>query len=129
MKKAILPTLLAALLCAACQESFDKRLQREAREYTERHCPAEPEPGTRLDSVTYTPFTKEYALCYTLSPENERTVRENSALMRHSLRESLASNVEYKELKKRGVTFRFVYRSAATGRTVYDTSLTRADYR
>ncbi len=128
MKKAIFPTLLAALLCAACQESFDKRLQREAKEYTEKHCPAEPEAGTRLDSVTYSPAVREYALCYTLSADNERVLRANSALMRHTLRESLAANVDYKELKKRGVTFRFVYRSAETGRTVYDTRFTRADY-
>lgn len=129
LPRAVFPLLAGAALCAACQEPFDKRLEREARDFTEKHCPSEPEPGTRLDSATYTPARREYALWYTLSPDNERTLRDNSTLMRYHLRESVSGNVAYKELKKQGITFRFVYRSAASGRTLYDTRITKSDYR
>ena len=54
MNKAFI-LLSAVFLCAlaGCQERFDERLQREAREFTEKHCPQEREPGTVLDSTTY----------------------------------------------------------------------------
>ena len=45
----------------SCHENFDKRLEREAREFTENRCPQEPEPGTRLDSTTYHPEQQDHA--------------------------------------------------------------------
>ena len=53
MNKAFI-LLTAVFLCAlaGCQERFDERLQREAREFTAKHCPQEREPGTVLNSTS-----------------------------------------------------------------------------
>ena len=66
MNKAFI-LLSAVFLCAlaGCQERFDERLQREAREFTAKHCPQEREPGTVLDSTTYSPARRTYSLWYT----------------------------------------------------------------
>ena len=68
MNKAFI-LLSAVFLCAlaGCQERFDERLQREAREFTAKHCPQEREPGTVLDSTTYSPDRRTYSLWYTVS--------------------------------------------------------------
>lgn len=53
--RAFLIALTLVGLTTACQESFDQSLEREAREYTNRHCPQEVETGTILDSLVYNP--------------------------------------------------------------------------
>lgn len=120
---------LGVLLFVACQESFDQRLQREAKEYTERHCPMEPEPGTRLDSTTYSPQKQTYTLWFTLSNSNEQVLFGREDMLRRQLIEQLRSDVDYKALKDKGINFNYVYRSAASGRTLYETTLTVKDYR
>ena len=129
-----LSNLLAAavLVCiqflAGCQESFDHRLQREAKEFTERHCPMEPEPGTRLDSTTYSPQTQTYTSWFTLSNANEQALFGREVMLRQRLKEQLRTNVDYKALKDKGIHFRYVYRSSASGRTLYETTLAAKEY-
>ena len=121
---------LPALLClTACQENFDKRLQREAREFTENHCPQEPEPGTRLDSTSYEPDGRVYTLWYSLAAENEAAIRQQKELMHRLLLHELVADVNYINLKKEGVTFRYVYRSQQNGAPVYDTQIKPQEYR
>lgn len=120
---------VGALLClTACHEDFDKRLSREAREYTDAHCPWEPEAGTRMDSVAYDVITQTYSVYYTLAPENEAALRSNLPLLRQMLLRELRDNVDYRELKDHRVTFGYVYRSAQGGGTVYATSLRAEEY-
>lgn len=125
-----LPLFLLILTgLVACQESFDKRLQREAHDYTEQNCPLQVEPGNRLDSTSYSPANQTYTSWFTLDANYERALRDNEPLLRERLLNELTGDVNYKSLKDHGVTFRYVYRSAATGRTVYDTSFEAHEYR
>ena len=113
----------------SCHENFDKRLEREAREFTENRCPQEPEPETRLDSTTYHPEQHVYTLWYSLAAANEAAMREQTALMHRLLVRELVGDVNYKMLKDEGITFRYVYRSQATGAVVYDTQVKAEEYR
>lgn len=123
----IIPVLTSFFL--SCQENFDKRLQREAHEFTENHCPQEPEPGSRLDSTTYNPQTHTYALWYSLSLENENALRGNTPLLRRQLIQQLREDVNYKAVKEHGVTFRYIYRSQQTGSLLYDTQIEADEYK
>lgn len=69
--KTIFALVICALSSASCQMNFDERLQHEAEEFTKNNCPQEPEAGTRLDSVAYSPQSKTYTLYYSLSAANE----------------------------------------------------------
>lgn len=119
--------LLAGL--TACQESFDKRLQREAHDYTQQHCPVQVEPGNRLDSTSYTPSSRTYTSWFSLDANYEQALNGNEPLLRQRLLDELAGNVDYKSLMDHEVTFRYVYRSQATGRTVYDTRIEAHEYK
>lgn len=121
--------LSAFLSLTACQESFDKRLQREARDFTENHCPQEPEPGTLLDSTTYAPNERVYTLWYSLAPENETAIRERTELLHQLLLHELVADVNYINLKNEGITFRYVYRSQQTGALIYETQIKAKEYR
>ena len=121
--------LSAFLSLTACQESFDKRLQREARDFTENHCPQEPEPGTQLDSTTYAPNERVYTLWYSLAPENETAIRERTELLHQLLLHELVADVNYINLKNEGNTFRYVYRSQQTGALIYETQIKAKEYR
>ena len=128
MKPKATHLLILAFGLTACQENFDQRLQREAKEFTETHCPQEPEPGTRLDSTTYSPATRTYTLWYTLSAENEQTTRENASLLHRLLVRELTADVNYKSVKDQRVTFRYVYHSLQSGGVVYETLVTAEEY-
>ena len=121
--------LSAFVRLTACQESFDKRLQREARDFTENHCPQEPEPGTQLDSTTYAPNERVYTLWYSLAPENETAIRERTELLHQLLLHELVADVNYINLKNEGITFRYVYRSQQTGALIYETQIKAKEYR
>lgn len=121
--------LIFSTLLTSCQGNFDQRLQQEAAQYTAKSCPQEPEPGTRLDSLTYNPSTHVYTLYYSVSSANEAILREQSALLHHMLRQRLVDNTDYKEIKDHGVTFAYVYRSQQTGATFYTTEISKEEYR
>ena len=52
MKK-IIGICMAAMMVAACQESLEDRCQREAKTYTEKHCPMPVGKDIVMDSMTF----------------------------------------------------------------------------
>lgn len=121
-------SLLILLTCSSCFESFDKRLQREAREFTENHCPQVPEPGTLLDSTTYDITSRTYTLWYSLSAANAEVYSANISQLHQALLERLLDDVNYKSLKDHDVIFRYVYMSQPNGQVIYQTQITPNEY-
>ena len=66
MKKIFVLTIAAALL-AGCQETLEERGAREARDYTEKHCPAPIAHQITMDSMTFNRSTHTFSYCYTLN--------------------------------------------------------------
>lgn len=121
--------IFSAFTTSSCQQNFDERMQHEAEEFTKSNCPQEPEAGTRLDSVAYSPKLKTYTMYYSLSATNEALYREQSALLHYMLRQRLIDNTDYKEVKDHRVTFAYVYRSQTTGTVVYETQIKAEEYK
>ena len=114
---------------AACQESFDQRLQRESKDYTANHCPQEAESGTRLDSLTYDMKSRTYTMWYTLDGANEEIFCENLSQIHEQLLLRVETDEKNKPMKEHQVNFRFVYRSQKSGSTIYDTTVKYIEYR
>lgn len=120
--------IVLSALSVGCRENFDERLAREAREYTKRSCPNEPEKGTRLDSVTYSIPTHTYSLWYSLSEENEQVFKSQKPLLHPLLVKRLKADVNYNALKKENVRFAFVYHSMNSGKIVFTTLIEPKEY-
>lgn len=128
----ILPFSIAAvviILFSSCQEPFDQRLQREARDFTERHCPQELERGTQLDSTTYDIVSRTYILWYSVALEKAAALEENAPLLHELLLKELRSDVNHQSLKDKKVNFRYIYRLMGSGRTIYETTINPREYR
>lgn len=128
MKIPVVTTLMICSLIISCQENFDKRLHREANEYTENKCPQEVEPGLMLDSISYSIASRTYTTFYSANAANEQMLRSNSPLLHQMLVKQLINNTDYKDIKDKGVTFRYVYHSQATKTVFYETTVTANEY-
>lgn len=125
--------LLACLLLAGCQESFDERCRREAEDYTRKNCPYEVEAFNVLDSTTYDMASRTYCYWYTLSgqldtPEAIQLMKDGEEQLRERLRASLINSIELKKCKEEGITFAYIYRSASSGLRVLDLRFGKEDY-
>ena len=137
-KKYILPSFrvgLAALTLAlaACQESFDERCVREAREYTEKHCPMPQGDGCTLDSAAFNVATRTLSFHYTLTdsldgPDIHRQLAENHDALRREMLSALRNSIALKEYMEHGLNFSYVYTSRRTGRHVIVLTFTPSDY-
>ena len=124
--------LSAVFLCAlaGCQERFEERLQREAREFTAKHCPQEREPGTVLDSTTYSPSRRTYSLWYTVSEPTATLLQTtDKVLIKRAFLNELTNSTDYKLLKDEGIDFEYHYARADNRQTVYHLILKKEDYR
>lgn len=127
----ILPFLLLAL--TACQESFDERCRREAREYTERFCPQQMDNHVTLDSTVYDATSRTYRYYYSIA-RNEQTagmeerVKAQEADFRSKLLLMLINSVQLKPYKDEGINFEFVYAFSADRTPMLRIRFTRADY-
>lgn len=134
--KPYLPILsLSAICCflSACQENFDKRLEREARDYTLKHCPLNIEEGNVLDSTTYDLTTRTYHRWFTLSgpldnPDAVAAMQNYPEELKRQLILELKNAPDWKECKEQGINFAYTYRSTRTGRVLFKVNLSKNDY-
>ena len=120
--------VLMTLFCS-CQENFDKSLQREAREFTEKQCPQEVEEGTRLDSLVYSPASHTLTHYYSVNHANERVLKDQTPLLHHILVQRTANDIVYKSVKDEDVTFKYVYYSQSKKTIVYETQVGPHEYK
>lgn len=124
----IISAAACALLASSCQEQFDKRLKREAEDYTMKHCPQQAEEGTVLDSLTYDMKERVYTMWYTLNKTNAVVFRENEPILHDQLIQRVQTDETTKSIRNHDVTFRFVYRSDSAHTVVYETRVTPQEY-
>ncbi len=129
---------LSALSCmsliglTACQESIGERFEREAKEYTERHCPQRinPEGTVILDSMVFHNDGSNEIIYYNsihADAEAIRQVVQNAGLIRDNLKSKIINSVDLKNVKAAGLTISYRYRTA-DGDSIIDFSFTQADY-
>ena len=130
MKKTFITLIAAACMLAACQESLEKRCAREAKEYTEKKCPARISDNMTVDSLVFFPESHTLKYCYTL----EGVLDNAENLQKHDLKgmllKELKNSTQVKLYKEAGYTFHYAYYSAKEkGRLLFETTLQEKDYR
>lgn len=123
--------LAAVLLSAACHESFDERLVREAHDQTRRNCPRRIDRGIVLDSITYHPALQEWSYCYTLTDSldsDEVFTDETLEIFHDHLLTSVTNDLNLRRLKERGITIVYSYRRASSGHEAIREVFTKEDY-
>lgn len=131
MKKVLLMAS-AIIMLMSCQESLEERAAREAREVTEAKCPMPVGNNMYLDSIVFDipTLTQTQYFRFTGDTDNDSVVTalENADIKGTLVRE-LKNTANYKPLLKRGVSFRYVYRSSKnTEKTYLDVTLHKEDY-
>ncbi|HRF85432.1 MAG TPA: hypothetical protein PLN34_02575 [Alloprevotella sp.] len=129
----ILSLFIISCALNACQENFDTRLKREARDYTLKHCPQNIEENNVLDSTTYDIATRTYHRWFTLSglldtPESAAAMQNYPEDLKRRLTIELKNAPDWKECKEQGINFAYTYRSARTGKTLFNVRLSKNDY-
>lgn len=128
MKKII---YLAIFMCTltACQESYEDRCEREAKEFTEKKCPATINQTTVIDSMTFNKETLTLTYSYTLSgaADNEMAILQTNP--RELLLKEVKNSMSLKGAREHGYNIRYVYYSDANkGRILFETTFAAKDY-
>lgn len=123
--------ILAAI--TSCQENFDNRCQREAKEYTQRFCPQKMDKYITLDSTTYDKKSKTYCYWYSIIKntytESIRTqLKSQEADFRSKLLLMLINSVQLKSYKDNGINFEYVYKYSDEQSPFIRILFTRNDY-
>ncbi len=128
MKKLLTIIALGALL-AGCQETMDERCAREAREYTEKKCPAQITEGVTIDSMTFEKQTRTLVYYFTA----EGVIDDSAALQKYDLRgmmkKELKNSTALKDYKEAGYNFKYVYWSTKNkGTRLFEATFLKKDY-
>lgn len=126
----IFSTLALSVFCS-CQESLEKRAQREAKEYTQQCCPTPVVNFSRTDSVVFDIPTKTYIYYCTLTDEldDEAIIAKNSKEIREKLLQAVRDNTGIRKYKEAGFNFSYVVHSDKNPQNVLFKSLfTQREY-
>ncbi len=132
MIKKLFILAITAFILVSCQESLEERAAREAREVTEEKCPMPVGNNMYLDSIVFdiTSLTQTQYFRFIGDTDNDSmVVAMRDTDLKGALILELKNTTTYKTLMKRGVNFRYVYRSTKDRKkTYFDFIITKADY-
>jgi ADP-ribose pyrophosphatase YjhB (NUDIX family) len=128
MKK-IIYALLTACLLTACQESYEDRCAREAKEFTVKRCPLQINQNTVIDSMTFDKQSLTVSYYYTLSGPADNAMYIKQFNPRETLFQEVKNSVSLKGVREHGYNIRYVYHSQAiAGMVLFETTYTSDDY-
>lgn len=122
--------IVSALLITACQETLEQRCAREAKEYSEKHCPAPIAKDVMIDSMSFDIATHTLIYSYSLSG-----VVDDSAVINHNnpkeqMLQQLKNATAMKPYKDAGYNFRYIYYSTKDkGKKLFEATFQEKDYR
>ena len=129
MKKTAL-LLMSIVLLTACQETLEDRCAREAKEYTEKHCPTLVAEDVIMDSMTFDKATQTIGYCYTVKGAIDDSTVINSNEPRKLLLEQVKNSTNLKLYKDAGYSFRYTYYSTKeNGTKLFEATFRKSDYR
>jgi hypothetical protein len=120
--------MMTALL-ASCQETLEERAEREAYDYTEKHCPAPIAYQVTMDSMTFDKASHIFAYHYSLSGtlDDSTTISQNDP--REMLLQQVKNSTNLKIYKDADYGFRYVYHSEKNKTTLFDVTFEQKDYK
>ena len=121
--------LLSILLLTACQETLEDRCAREAREYTEKHCPTLITENMVMDSMTFDKTNKTIGYNYTVKGAIDDSTVINNNEPRKRLLEQVKNSPNLKLYKDAGYSFRYTYYSTKeNGTKLFEATFRKSDY-
>ena len=122
--------LIGAALFTACNESLEKRAQREAKEYTEKFCPTPVSNYTRTDSVVFYPETKTYHYCsFVDRMDDAEIINQNKQAIDEMLLKAIIQSTELKPYKEAGFSFAYTCHSDKDPKKVlFEANYTKKQY-
>lgn len=133
LKKVLVICCVGTLFIAsACKrETKDEKFRREFQQFTQKECPKEMDPYTRMDSICYDietrTLTEYYSVRDTLDHEDIYT-EELVSNFHDEILKGLKSSIHFKQYKDEGITFRYDYRSITSGKLLLRLTYTKEDY-
>jgi hypothetical protein len=131
MKKILIFLFLAATL-SACQESLENRCAREAREYTQKKCPAPIGNGVTIDSMEFDKASHTICYYYSLSGKvDDQKVVDNSRQKIYTMLLKAINNApDMKAYKNKGYSFKYTYSSTKDqGKILFQHVYTKKEYK
>ena len=112
---AVVCAMFLVMCMVSCQESLQERCAREAREYTEKNCPANIGENMVLDSVTFSESGNVLGYFYSVSNEldSAELMESNEGKFRDTMKKQIRNATNLKAYKEAGFTFVYVYISAS----------------
>lgn len=129
MKKLFL-LFATTLLLTACQETLEQRCAREAKEYSQKNCPAPIAKGVTIDSMSFDVATHTLIYSYTLEGviDDSAVIRNNNP--REQMLQQLKNATAMKPYKDAGYNFRYTYYSTKKkGEKLFEATFQEKDYR
>ena len=111
--------LLFMLVLTSCQESKQERLEREARELTEKNCPQRitPDGTVILDSIVYhNDSSNEIKYYYTVNTDNDGVLalQLQKKELERQLLSGINNSIDLRHVKEMGVTIVHYYNRTVT---------------
>ena len=111
--------LLFVLVLTSCQESKQERLEREARELTEKNCPQRvtPDGTVILDSIVYhNDGSNEIKYYYTVNTDNDGVLalQLQKKELERQLLSGINNSIDLRHVKEMGVTIVHYYNRTVT---------------
>jgi ADP-ribose pyrophosphatase YjhB (NUDIX family) len=121
--------IAVALVVTACQETLEDRCEREAKEYTEKHCPTPIAKDIVMDSMTFDKATHTITYAYTLSGQLDDSAVVNGSNSRELLLQEVKNSTNMKLYKDAGFSFRYTYFSTKEkGTKLFEATFRKSDY-
>ena len=128
MRKYWILAVIGLLFCA-CQESLEERAERDAKEYTRKHCPVAMDANTIIDSLTFERATHTIHYYYRLTGAADTDGGINAATAIDELKQSLKNSTAIKTYKDAKYRFAYTYRSDKDPKKILlDVVFTDKDY-
>ena len=128
----LLSIVITLLLLISCQEKKFDRFEREANEYTMRHCPKQMDEITQLDSMVFhNDGSLDYKYYYTvqLTEEQRKSFQGIVGEVKDISLKGVRSSIDLKPMKEAGLNFVYIYRDAETGKNLAKFVITPEDYK
>lgn len=121
---------MTALALASCQESLEDRCAREAKEFTQKKCPAYISDNTTVDSMTFDRSTHTIHYHYTISGKGDDPVLLKNLNPRKILVNEIRNSTTNQTFKEAGYNFAYTYYSASRkGMKLFDVIIKEKDYK
>ena len=132
MRKVLAIFCLGAVMLGGCsRETKDEKFKRDFQLFTQKECPKFVDESIRMDSICYDIQDRTLTEYYTVTDRLDNDSIYTETLVeayQEMLLKGLKNSIQWKVYKDEGITFRYDYRSATTGKVLLELTFTKEDY-